>query len=172
MCKGAASRGLLLGLLICGLLLALLYLHAYLPRPYEPAQPLPFDHSTHTAADRANIPCLACHSGAEQAAAAGMPAASSCLDCHRHILAQDPRLLPLHAAANPDSPVYTGEPLRWRRAYPLPAYTRFHHAAHTKRYDCERCHPSPGQEQPMLMRHCLECHRQEQLPTDCTRCHK
>ena len=154
------------------LLLALLYLQAYLRRPWEPPQPVPFNHATHTAADKANIPCLACHSGADRAAAAGMPTDSTCLDCHRHILAQDARLLPLRAAADPDFPAYSGEPLRWRRAYPLPAHAHFHHAAHTARYDCERCHSTPGCESPMPMRDCLDCHRDEGVPTDCHRCHR
>lgn len=163
----------MLGLLCCcGIALAALYIQVYLRRPFEPLQVVPFDHATHTDADKANIPCLACHPGAERAAAAGMPADSTCLDCHRHILAQDPRLLPLHAAANPDSQIYTGEPLRWRRAYPLPAHAHFHHASHTPRYDCARCHPSPGRESPMLMRDCLDCHRTEHQPLDCHKCHR
>ena len=118
------------------------------------------------------MPCLACHAGAERAAHAGMPAASHCMDCHRHILAQDERLLALHAAADADSPAYTGDPLRWRRAQPLPAYAYFHHGVHAAKYDCERCHPTPGQEAPLLMRDCLQCHREEALPTDCTQCHR
>lgn len=117
--------------------------------------------------------CQSCHTGAENGAQAGMPTDDGCLDCHRHILAQDARLLPLHAAADPDSPVYTGEPLRWQRAHPLPAYAHFDHSAHTAKYNCERCHPSPGKETGMLMADCLECHREEtELPTDCTQCHR
>ena len=171
MCKGLAGWWALLSLL-CGLVLAILYLQAFVRRPYEPPQPLPFNHDTHTAPDKAALPCLACHASAERAASAGMPADSTCLDCHRHILAQDPRLLPLHAAADPDSPAYTAEPLRWQRAYPLPAHAHFHHAAHTPRYDCSRCHPSPGRESPMLMRDCLDCHRTEHQPLDCHKCHR
>lgn len=149
----------------------MLYLQAYMRRSYEPAQPVPFNHDTHTLAEKANIPCLACHAGAEKSAHAGMPAATTCLDCHRHILARDERLLPLHAAADPDSPIYTGEPLRWVRVQPLPAHAHFHHAVHTQKYACERCHPTPGKDAPMLMRDCLECHREEKQPTDCSRCH-
>ena len=162
--------------MLCGAvaaaILGLLYLHAYLRRPWEPPQPVPFVHDTHTRPDRANMPCQACHIGAEQGSQAGMPAATTCLDCHRHILADDVRLLPLHAAANTDSPAYIGEPLRWRRAHPLPAYVHFPHSPHAAKYDCERCHPTPGKESPTLMRDCLDCHRTEStLPTNCTQCH-
>lgn len=154
------------------LAVGLLYLHAYARRAWEPPQSVPFSHSTHTRADMAGMPCQACHPGAEQGARAGMPAATTCLDCHRHILAQDERLLPLHAAADRDSPAYTGEELKWLRAQPLPAYVHFHHAVHTAKYDCERCHSDPGKETPMQMSDCLDCHRQESdLPTDCTQCH-
>lgn len=169
--KGSASRYLLTLGLLGGLVLGLLYLQAYRSRPYEPTQPLPFDHTTHTAADKVNMPCLACHTGAEHAAGAGLPIAASCMDCHRHILTQDPRLLPLHAALNPDFPGYTGEPLRWQRARSLPSYVYFHHGAHAQKYGCEHCHPTPGRESPLRMRDCLSCHRDEALPTDCTRCH-
>lgn len=172
MADRAVKRALLLLALLCCAALGALYLQAYLPRPYEPQQPVPFDHTTHTSPQQAAIPCLSCHSAAESSASVGMPQDSTCMNCHRHILADDPRLLPLHAAADPDSPAYTGEPLRWRRAYPLPAYARFLHFPHTARYDCEHCHPSPGRESPMLMRECLSCHRRENLPTDCTHCHK
>lgn len=171
MAKRHTSPALLLtgGLVV--LIVGLLYLQAWVSRPYEPTQPVPFNHDTHTAADKANMPCQACHTGAERGAHAGMPTAESCLDCHRHILAQDPRLLPLHAAANTDSPAYTSDPLLWVRAQPLPSHAHFHHAVHAAKYDCERCHPTPGKESPLHMRECLECHRTEDVPTDCTRCH-
>lgn len=150
-----------------------MYLIALSRRAWDAPQPVPFNHDTHTAEHLVGMPCLACHPGAEQGAQAGMPADSTCLDCHRHILAQDPRLLPLHAAADPDCPVFTAEPLRWSRSQPLPAYVHFTHAVHAAKYDCSRCHPSPGQrEAPQLMRDCLHCHRSERLPLDCSRCHR
>ena len=158
-------------LALCGVAAAL-YIGTWVSRQYEPPQPVPFNHDSHTQPEKAGMPCLACHAGASKAAHAGLPAASRCMDCHLHILAQDDRLLALHAAANPDSPAYTGEPLRWRRAQPLPAYAYFHHGVHAAKYDCERCHPTPGKDAPLRMRDCLQCHREEALPTDCTQCHR
>lgn len=152
--------------------LAAVYYRAYSAPVYSPAQPVAFDHSTHTAADKGNMDCLACHPGGETQAAAGMPASSTCLDCHRHILADDPRLLPLQAAANQDSPVYTGDPLRWVRSQALPAYVHFNHAAHARAgYTCERCHPTPGTSTDHSMSTCIECHRSEGLGTACSDCH-
>lgn len=152
--------------------LGLAWAWLYASRPYQPLQPVPFSHATHTAADKAAMPCQACHAAAEKGRRAGMPAASGCLDCHRHILAADAHMLPLHAAANPDSPVYTGEPVRWIRKAALPAYAYFNHAPHlAKGYGCERCHPDPDAAEPFSMASCLECHRTEKMPTDCTQCH-
>lgn len=132
--------------------------------------PPSFSHATHTG--KAAMPCQSCHSSAEKGMHAGMPPASFCLDCHRHILAGDPRLLPVHAAADPDSPVYTGEPLRWVRRAPLPAYAHFNHAPHlAKGYACQRCHPNPDAPVADGMSSCLDCHREQSLPTDCTQCH-
>lgn len=166
------GRLLLAAALAGGVSLALVYYYGYRERPHRPAQPVPFVHSTHTAADKGNMPCLACHRDAEQAAGAGVPPSAHCLDCHRHILAGDARLAPLHAAANPDSPIYTGEPLRWVRQAPLPGHVHFHHALHTiKGISCEECHPNPDASTPQRMSDCLTCHRRENVSTDCTRCH-
>lgn len=149
---------------------------AFLAFPFimKAMQPSPapqaFSHATHTG--KAAMPCQSCHAFAEKGMQAGMPPASSCLDCHRHILADDPRLLPMHAAANPDSPLYTGEPLHWVRRAPLPAYAHFNHAPHlAKGYSCQRCHPNPDAPVPDDMSSCLNCHREQSLPTDCTQCH-
>ncbi len=148
------------------------YYYAFRAPSYEPAQPMPFDHATHSDPDKANIPCLACHRGAERDAGAGMPSAESCMDCHRHILPDDPRLLPLHAAANPESPVYHGEALRWVRVQSLPGYVHFHHGAHTRAgISCEECHTRPGAAQDHSMRSCLDCHRRENASTECSSCH-
>lgn len=150
----------------------LIYRHAYVPHTYAATQPLPFSHATHTAADKVNMQCQSCHPAADKAASAGMPAASTCLDCHRHILADDARLLPLHAAANPDSPIYTAEPLRWVRQAPLPAHVHFHHAYHTRKgVSCAECHPTPDAPTEHTMQSCLDCHAKHALPTNCDSCH-
>lgn len=171
--KKAAPANLWGLLLIAAAAVGGVYWNAYNTRPHTPAQPIPFSHTTHTAADKAGMDCRACHPAAHHAAGAGLPAASACLHCHRHILAADPRLLPLHAAANTEHPVYSGEPLRWVRKAPLPATIAFHHGQHAAAgISCEQCHPSPDSQAPHPMRSCLECHRREAVPTNCDRCHK
>lgn len=153
-------------------LLGGVYYYGYRERPHLPTQPLPFTHNSHTAADKTAIPCVACHQGAETAPRAGMPTDSTCLQCHQHVLSADARLAPLHAAANPHSPTYTGEPLHWVRSAPLPAHVHFHHGQHTRAgLDCARCHPTPDAQLPHSMNSCLDCHRKESIPTNCSSCH-
>lgn len=159
-----------IGLFVAALGVAWLWLFHH--RAYTPVQPVPFSHAAHTATDRGAMPCQTCHTGAERGSHAGLPAPSACLDCHRHILADDPRLLALHASANPDCPTYTGEPLHWVRHDYLPDYAHFNHIIHLRKgYSCERCHPNPDAPQPQTMSTCLSCHRDEGVPTNCTQCH-
>ncbi len=52
---------------------------------YEPPQPIAFSHRLH--AGELGIACLYCHSGAEKSRHAGIPAASTCMNCHREVTA-------------------------------------------------------------------------------------
>lgn len=52
---------------------------------YEPVQPIAFSHRLH--AGELNIACLHCHAGAETSRHAGIPAASTCMSCHRVVSA-------------------------------------------------------------------------------------
>ncbi len=52
---------------------------------YEPAQPIAFSHRLH--AGELNMACLYCHGGAEESRHAGIPAASTCMNCHRLVTA-------------------------------------------------------------------------------------
>ncbi len=159
-------------IILLSVLLGGVYYYGYRNRPHIPLQPVPFSHITHTAPNRTSADCLHCHRGAESAAAAGMPADSTCMQCHLHILPADARLAPLHAAANPTSPGYSAEPLRWIRKAPLPAHVHFHHAQHTQAgITCTQCHPTPDKQTPHSMDSCLLCHRQHDIPTNCSACH-
>ena len=52
---------------------------------YEPVQPIAFSHHLH--AGELGIQCLYCHHGAEVSRTAGLPAAETCLNCHRFVTA-------------------------------------------------------------------------------------
>lgn len=162
------GRFCILLLTLSSVLLGGVYFYGYRKRPHIPQQPVPFSHATHT--DTAGIPCLACHNGAETARGAGMPPDSVCLNCHRHILADDVRLAPLRTAADADALAYTATPLRWVRSAPLAAHVHFDHSRHAG-ITCAECHPAPDAQVPHSMSGCLDCHRRYNLPTDCSACH-
>ena len=52
---------------------------------YEPEQPIAFSHRLH--AGEMSIDCLYCHFGAEKSRHAGVPAVSTCMNCHSFVSA-------------------------------------------------------------------------------------
>jgi len=133
---------------------------------YEPPQPIAFSHRLH--AGEMQIPCLYCHSAAESSRHAGIPAASTCMNCHRFVTAPlglqraeneqakqesrtpqrivSPELKKLYGAlALNDTltrdPVKTPQPIQWTRVYRLPDFVYFDHSAHTNAgVSCQSCH--------------------------------
>lgn len=79
--------------LLVGLTFALLVLlfgasGVHLPanqQDYEPVQPIAFPHRLH--AGELNMACLYCHGAAEESRHAGIPASSTCMNCHRLVTA-------------------------------------------------------------------------------------
>lgn len=122
-----------------------------------PQQPVPFDHQSHT---RAGIDCRYCHTAVEQSAFAGIPSASTCMDCHRHIWRDSPLLLPVSQSAA------GGPALQWKRVSRLPDHVIFDHSIHlAKGVGCDTCHGRVDQMRlvsPVRTYHmawCLDCHR-------------
>lgn len=133
---------------------------------YAPVQPLAFSHRLHSG-DLA-IQCLYCHSGAEKGVSAGIPAASTCMNCHLFVSAawiqvkaeeqqaeQEKRdIRPVVSAelqklydaigystatmAYQDEP---GTPLEWVRVHDLPDFVFFDHSRHiAAEVACQACH--------------------------------
>lgn len=122
------------------------------------AQPIGFRHDVH--AGMLGIGCAFCHQGAEQAAAAGMPSARTCLICHSRIWRGTAALQPLFTSAR------LGQPIVWKSLYRLPDYVRFDHGAHSASgIPCATCHgdvrrmSETVKAEPMSMAWCLDCHR-------------
>lgn len=160
---------LLVGLLFSGMALALQAGAWHLPgnqQGYEPAQPIAFSHRLH--AGEMQIGCLYCHSGAESSRHAGIPPASTCMNCHRFVSAplgalraedelakkenRKPRpivspeiqkiydALALNDRLLPD-PQKSAQPIAWTRIYRLPDFAYFNHSAHvTVGVACQQCH--------------------------------
>lgn len=122
---------------------------------YEPVQPIAFSHRLH--AGDLQVSCLYCHSNADRSRAAGVPAASVCMNCHRFVTApigavqaeeQDaakarrkpraivsPELRKLYDAAALDDrlqrdPSRVPGAIRWTRVHNLPDFVEFDHRPH------------------------------------------
>ena len=114
------------------------YVNFQIPE-YEPVQPVRFSHKLH--AGDLKMSCTACHSAAQRSPRAGIPDTKSCLGCHQHILPDSPLIAPLRAAADPQFPGYTGEPVRWVMVNRLSGHAYFNHMAHLNRgIGCTSCH--------------------------------
>jgi len=132
---------------------------------YAPVQPIAFSHRLH--AGELQIDCKYCHSGAERSRHAGIPAASTCMNCHKFVTAplvdvqaedkaataegRPPRrvvsaeLRKLYAAVGQvpgdEGPPGPSSPLPWVRVHDLPDYVVFDHRAHVNvGVDCQHCH--------------------------------
>lgn len=133
---------------------------------YQPAQPIAYSHRLH--AGELQIPCLYCHSGAETSRHAGIPAVSTCMNCHKFVTAPlgavraadalaeaegrqrevvvSPELrklydvLALDDRLQPD-PGRTPAPVAWTKVHTLPDFVYFDHRSHVSvGLECQRCH--------------------------------
>ncbi len=132
---------------------------------YEPEQPIAFSHHLH--AGELGIQCLYCHHGAEVSRSAGIPAAETCLNCHRYVTARlslirdedataeeekrEPKrivsdelkklydALAVDDTMNPDPA--RAQPIEWVRVHDLPDFVYFNHGAHVQSgVTCQECH--------------------------------
>ncbi|HEX8989727.1 MAG TPA: cytochrome c3 family protein [Rhodocyclaceae bacterium] len=122
------------------------------------AQPIPFSHKHHAGDDA--IDCRYCHAAVETSRTAGLPATSTCLNCHAQLFRGAPMLAPLH-----DS-LASGRSLAWQRVHDLPDFVYFDHSIHVhKGVSCGECHgpvdqmPLTWRVAPLEMQWCLDCHR-------------
>lgn len=165
------------------LLLALAACNVGSQQGYEPAQPIEFSHALHAGEFR--VDCQYCHTGAERSRHAGVPALSTCMNCHTQVKKDAPAIQKLAAAAA------GREPLAWVRVHRFPDFAYFSHASHVTsgKLACQACHGPVEtmvrlrQDQSMNMGWCLTCHLDTAAknaaagapgpapPTDCVACH-
>lgn len=148
-----------------------------------PTQPIAFPHTVHAGVGdgQAGIDCTFCHRNVEFGAAATVPAVEQCMICHSKIGDGNAEIEKLRAhAANQ-------EPIDWVRVHRLPDSVRFVHEAHITYFTekdninaaqvCATCHGDVAsmevvkQDKPLKMGWCIDCHRVNSAPTDCTTCH-
>jgi hypothetical protein len=125
---------------------------------YGPKQPVPYSHKLH--AGDLGMDCRYCHNTVEQAAHAAVPPTATCMNCHKTVLKDSPRLRPVRSSAE------TGDPIQWVRVHKLPDFVFFNHSAHvTAGVGCVSCHgridqmPVVHVAKPLGMAWCLDCHR-------------
>lgn len=121
-------------------------------------QPVQFSHDHHVSA--LGIDCRYCHQSVETASSAGMPATSTCMQCHAQIWNRSPMLAPIRASLREDRPIV------WNRVHDLPDFVYFDHSIHVKKgIGCVSCHgrvdrmPLMWKASTLQMEFCLECHR-------------
>ncbi len=125
---------------------------------YRPTQPIPYSHKLH--AGDLGMDCRYCHSSVERSPRANVPSTGSCMNCHKIILPDSEKLLPVRES------FAAGRPIQWNKVHKLPDYVYFNHDAHLNAgVGCFSCHGNVAemeivqQKHPLSMSWCLDCHR-------------
>lgn len=137
---------------------------------YAPTQPIPFSHKKHAGDNQ--IPCLYCHSNADNSKHATVPSMNVCMNCHSVVKTDSPHIKKL-------TQLYKqGSPIEWVKVHDVPDFVFFNHKRHVKKgIDCAHCHGDVAsmdkvqQEKSLNMGFCVNCHRANGAPTDCYTCH-
>jgi hypothetical protein len=129
---------------------------------YRPVQPVPYSHKLH--AGDLGIDCRYCHTTVEVSAWANVPPTQTCMNCHKLILPESQKLLPVRES------YATGKPIEWIRVHHIPDFAYFNHSAHLRAgVGCASCHGNVAQMevvqqvQPLSMGWCLDCHRKPDM---------
>jgi hypothetical protein len=144
------------------------------PRP-EPDQPIAYNHQVHV--QDQEMECTRCHLGAETQDHAGLPPMTVCAGCHRRQGTDIPAVQAFMELYDGGQ----GQPLAWNKVNVIPesAMVHFKHKPHARAgVECATCHGDIGS---MTVAHqvinvanmgwCVECHRENEAPTDCLACH-
>lgn len=165
-----------------------------------PAQPIAFPHSVHVAEN--NIQCEFCHRNVTKGEAATVPAVEQCLFCHKDIdgatVTAKTEIDKVRTAFDTGEPInwervyrlpdhvrfiheahiryFTDETMTAKVGINAEEINQTLDVAQT----CTICHGDVGTKevvqpktgQSLKMGTCLDCHRNNNVPTDCTVCHK
>ena len=165
-----------------------------------PAQPVAFPHTVHVADN--NIQCEFCHRNVTKGASATVPAVETCLFCHQNIggdsSASQVEIQKVRDAFDTDTPInwervhrlpdhvrFIHEAhIRYFTDDDIPVKYGINGEELAETPDvaltCTICHGDVGNKvevqpktgQSLKMGTCLDCHRNNSVPTDCTVCHK
>lgn len=158
-------------LLFCGLATAAILLYQVGDnRGYAPEQPIPFSHKIHAGDNK--IACQYCHVDVDKSKHSSVPSMNVCMNCHTVVKTDSPLIQQLTKAYK------EGKPIEWTKVHDLPDHAYFSHKRHiAKGIDCSTCHgdvtkdPVIGQKETLNMGFCVNCHRDNDAPTECSTCH-
>ncbi len=146
-----------------------------------PDQPIAFPHTTHV--EDLGLDCTFCHRDVAKSAQATIPSAGLCMTCHQAIEGRND--LAMAEIDKLQSAYKDGDPIAWVRVHRVPDHVHFVHEAHIRVLSngnppsavCSTCHGDVGamekvkQVRTLKMSDCVDCHRDNNAPTDCTTCH-
>ena len=135
------------------------------------------------------LDCTFCHRNVDKGATASIPPVEQCLFCHASVQGEE-----LAEVAKLVDAWENKEPVVWERVHRVPDHVRFVHEAHIRYFlergetpagepalvaadVCSTCHGDVAamaevkQERSLKMGDCVDCHRDNNAPTDCTTCH-
>lgn len=138
-------------------------------------QPVAYNHQIHVQEN--DMECTDCHIYAKTNARATIPNIEVCVDCH-----SDEPMTDSEEEQKVIDYIERGERIPWVKIYRVPTHVYFSHRRHTTlgQIDCVTCHgnvaemttPPDRPQLPTDMDTCIECHEQNQIGVDCTRCHR
>jgi hypothetical protein len=154
-----------------------------------PEQPIQFSHKVH--AGTLQMPCLYCHSWAEQSRYASIPAVSVCMGCHQWVK-QGASPGSAEEIAKLQQFYERGESIPWLKIHNVPEHVKFKHFRHVNAgIECQTCH-GPVEEMNRVwmvpdtklrphslwlpaakleMGWCMDCHLERGAADDCVACH-
>ena len=138
---------------------------------YAPDQPIPFNHKIHSGDNK--LDCRYCHAQVDKSAHAGVPPTSTCMNCHTNVAKNKKHIKWITQNYEENKPI------QWIKVHNLPDHAYFNHSVHINRgVDCSQCHGNvPEMEKiqqvkSLNMGFCMDCHRDNNAPTDCSTCHR
>ena len=154
---------------------------------YTPEQPeIPFSHYLHSGQNE--VPCQYCHVSPAAGRHSTVPSVNICMNCHGVVEGRSEEGKG-HIAKIREA-YKTNTPIKWIKVHDLPDLSYFNHQPHIAHFlpkentpeeleaVCAKCHGAVdtmtvvGTQVPFNMGWCVNCHRENNAPLNCTTCHR
>lgn len=142
---------------------------------YTPEQPIPFSHYLH--AGQNEVECQYCHVSPAAGRHSTVPSVNICMNCHKVVNGRTEE--GKQHIVNLRKAYEENRPIEWVKVHDLADFGYFSHQPHIAHgFDCTQCHgevntmPIVGTQTEFNMGWCVNCHRENNGPLDCTSCHR